>query len=182
RAVGLRVDRRAGLRDRARGDPVHRGDRGGREPAHRPPVRVRGPAHQVRLMATTLTAVRPVAVAAARGQSPAAAARRPRRASPAAGGGVFIVCCFFLMAVVTPVVHQYDAKTDSNLAERLRPPTAEHPLGTDSLGRDILVRVLHATWVSLGLGVSSVAVAALAGSLLGLIAGYAGGRVGLGRL
>ncbi len=130
-------------------------------------------------MATAVTAAQPLVVAATRGQSPAAAAWRRLWARPVARAGLFIVCCFFLMAVVTPVLHDYDAKTDSNLAERLRPPTPEHPLGTDSLGRDILVRVLHATRVSLGLGVSSVAVAAVTGSLLGLAAGYAGGRVDL---
>src|SRR2546425_4729176 len=55
---------------------------------------------------------------------------------------------------------------------RLKPPTAAHPLGTDTLGRDILVRIVHATRVSLGLAVTAVAVAATLGSLLGFLAGY----------
>src|SRR5437899_11598964 len=55
---------------------------------------------------------------------------------------------------------------------RLTPPTAAHPFGTDTLGRDILVRLLHATRVSLGLAVSSVAIAAVVGSTLGFLAGY----------
>src|SRR5256885_3311534 len=55
---------------------------------------------------------------------------------------------------------------------RLTPPTAAHPFGTDTLGRDILVRLLHATRVSLGLALSSVAVAAVVGSTLGFLAGY----------
>jgi len=83
------------------------------------------------------------------------------------------------MAVVTPAVHHYDARTDSDLGLRLKPPTREHPFGTDSLGRDILVRVVHGTRVSLGLGVSAVAVAGVLGSTLGLVAGYAGRRVDL---
>ncbi|MBI4414442.1 MAG: ABC transporter permease, partial [candidate division NC10 bacterium] len=62
---------------------------------------------------------------------------------------------------------------------RLEPPTWEHPFGTDTLGRDILVRVLHGARVSLGLGLGSVAVAAVAGSILGLLAGYAGRWVDL---
>jgi peptide/nickel transport system permease protein len=78
--------------------------------------------------------------------------------------------------VVTPLVHDYDAKTDSNLTLRLKRPTLAHPFGTDTLGRDLLVRVLHATRVTLGLAVSAVAVAALVGSLIGLIAGYLGAR------
>ena len=55
------------------------------------------------------------------------------------------------MAVVTPLVHHYDAKTDSNLARGSSRPTLAHPFGTDTLGRDIVVRVLHATRVTLGL-------------------------------
>jgi peptide/nickel transport system permease protein len=121
-----------------------------------------------------------VIVPVPRGQSPAAAAWRRLMASPVARAGLAIVCIFVAIAVLAPVLHHYDPKVDSNLGLRLRPPTAEHPFGTDSLGRDILVRVVHAARVSLGLGVSSVVVAALVGSLLGLIAGYAGGRADLG--
>ena len=131
-------------------------------------------------MAVAATAVEPVVgQAAAQGQSPGAAAWRRLLGSPVARAGLGIVCAFALIAVVTPIVHHYDAKTDSDLGFRLKPPTGAHPLGTDSLGRDILVRVLHATRISLGLGVSSVALAAIVGSLLGLIAGYAGRRIDL---
>jgi peptide/nickel transport system permease protein len=128
----------------------------------------------------TAAALDAAALPAARGQSPAAAAWRRLLASPVARVGLALVVAFTLMAVVTPLVHHYDAKTDSNLALRLKPPDGSHPFGTDSLGRDILVRVLHATRVSLGLGVSAVAVASVVGSLLGLVAGYAGRRVDLG--
>jgi peptide/nickel transport system permease protein len=93
--------------------------------------------------------------------------------------GLGIVGAFLLVAVVTPLVHDYDPRTDSNLALRLRPPGGAQPFGTDSLGRDILVRVLHGARVSLGLGVSSVLVAAAVGSTLGLVAGYAGRRADL---
>ncbi|MGH7322891.1 MAG: ABC transporter permease [Candidatus Rokuibacteriota bacterium] len=115
----------------------------------------------------------------ARSQSPAARAWRRLWSSPVARAGIVIVCAFSPIAVLTPVVHDYDAMTDSNLALRLKPPTGEHPFGTDSLGRDILIRVLHGTRVSLGLGVSAVAIAAVLGSLIGLVAGYAGRRVDL---
>jgi peptide/nickel transport system permease protein len=120
-----------------------------------------------------------LAIPKARGQSPAAAAWRRLLASPVARAGLVIVCVFTLIAVLTPLVHDYDPRTDSSLGDRLRPPSAEHWFGTDSLGRDNLVRVLHAARVSLGLGVSSVVVAAVVGSLLGLVAGYAGRRVDL---
>lgn len=114
-----------------------------------------------------------------RGRSPAREAWRRLRESPVARVGLGIVAAFVLIAVVTPAVHRYDAKTDSNLPLRLKPPTGEHPFGTDTLGRDILVRVLHGARVSLGLGVSSVALAAVVGSALGLLAGYVGRRVDL---
>lgn len=120
-----------------------------------------------------------VAVPAVQGQSPAAAAWRRLLASPVARAGLGIVSAFVLVGGLAPLVHRYDPRTDSNLALRLRPPTVERPFGTDALGRDILVRVVHAARVSLGLGVSSVVVAAVVGSLLGLVAGYAGRGVDL---
>jgi peptide/nickel transport system permease protein len=89
-----------------------------------------------------------------------------------ARAGLVIVGLFVLIAVLTPAVHHYDAKTDADLGLRLKPPTAAHPLGTDTLGRDILVRILHATRVSLGLAVSAVTVAAVFGSFVGFLAGY----------
>jgi peptide/nickel transport system permease protein len=91
-----------------------------------------------------------------------------------ARAGLVLVCVFVLVAGLAPLVHDYDPKTDSSLGDRLKPPSREHVFGTDSLGRDILVRVIHAARVSLGLGISSVIVAAVIGSVLGLLAGYAG--------
>src|SRR5262249_28196146 len=130
-------------------------------------------------MATPATILERMAAPAVRSQSPTATAWRRLWARPVARAGVLIVCAFLVIAVATPLVHEYDPNTDSNLALRLKPPSGEHPFGTDSLGRDILVRVLHATRVSLGLGVSSVAVAAIVGSTLGLLGGYVVGRVDL---
>jgi peptide/nickel transport system permease protein len=130
-------------------------------------------------MATTATAAIPLPLPTARGQSPAAAAWWRLWRSPVARAGLGIVLALFLVAVGAPLLQHYDANTDSNLVLRLKPPSGEHPFGTDSLGRDILVRVLHGARVSLGLGVSAVAVAAVLGSLIGLVAGYAGRRIDL---
>jgi len=130
-------------------------------------------------MAATATTLDVIAAPTARSHSPTLAAWRRLWRSSVARAGLVIVVVFVLVAVVTPAVHLYDANTDSNLVARLKPPTAAHPFGTDSLGRDVLVRVLHGTRVSLGLGVSAVAVASVLGSLVGLIAGYAGRRVDL---
>jgi len=123
-------------------------------------------------MAISEAAVGRGAMVTGRGLSPAAAAWRRLVASPAARAGLVMAVAFVLIALVTPAVHVYDARTDADLTLRLKPPTAAHPFGTDSLGRDILVRVLHATRVSLGLAVSAVAVATVIGSALGFLAGY----------
>ena len=123
-------------------------------------------------MATVAGAVRGAVAAGDRGRTPTGEAWRRLVASPVARAGLVVVAAFVLIAMITPAVHDYDAKTDANLMSRLTPPTAAHPFGTDTLGRDILVRLLHATRVSLGLAVSSVAIAAVVGSTLGFLAGY----------
>jgi len=131
-------------------------------------------------MATFEVVVDRGAVAVAgHGRSPAAAAWRRLVASPAARAGLVMVVAFVLVAVLMPLMHVYDARTDADLTVRLKSPTTAHPFGTDSLGRDILVRVLHATRVSLGLAMSAVAVATVIGSALGFLAGYLRGRVDL---
>jgi peptide/nickel transport system permease protein len=130
-------------------------------------------------MATLEATVETGPAVARRSRTPAGDAWRRLVASPVARAGLVIVTVFVAMAVVTPFAHDYDAKTDANLALRLKPPSAAHPFGTDSLGRDIFVRVLHATRVSLGLAVSAVAMAALVGATLGFLAGYFGKSVDL---
>jgi peptide/nickel transport system permease protein len=65
-----------------------------------------------------------------------------------------------------------------NLRARLRPPSAEHPFGTDEFGRSVLARVLHGARISLISGLAPVLLAAAVGSTIGLIAGFVGGRIG----
>ncbi len=55
------------------------------------------------------------------------------------------------------------------------PPSAEHPFGTDSLGRDILVRVIYGSRVSLSVGVMATAISTVIGLVLGALAGFYGG-------
>ena len=69
-----------------------------------------------------------------------------------------------------------DAET-ANLFNRFAPPNAEHILGTDELGRDLLVRLLHGGRVSLAVGLSAAVFAALIGTAIGILAGYFGGRL-----
>lgn len=69
------------------------------------------------------------------------------------------------------------ASGGSNTTQRLRPPDSTHWFGTDSLGRDVLSRVLYGGRISLTIGVIAVLIACLVGSAAGLIAGYASGWV-----
>lgn len=65
------------------------------------------------------------------------------------------------------------------LEERLSPPSAEHPFGTDDLGRDLLARVVAATPISLAIGLVAAAVSLAVGFAVGATAGWAGGVVDL---
>src|SRR5207248_761520 len=100
--------------------------------------------------------------------------------SGAATVGLAIVLTMVLLALFAPLVAPYDYDQD-DLVRRLAPPvwaqagSWEHPLGTDSLGRDILSRLVYGARVSLGVAGTAVIIAAVIGILLGLVAGYSGG-------
>src|SRR4030095_4022829 len=101
--------------------------------------------------------------------------RRAARARLAPfGAGVMLLAV--LVALAAPPVAPYDPLAQ-NLGNTLARPDRSHLLGTDNVGRDVLSRVIWGTRVSLMAGLVSVALAGLAGSLLGLVAGYCGGRV-----
>ncbi len=93
--------------------------------------------------------------------------------------GMAITVFFILLAVAVPVVFPYNARIDSDLGSQLLPPSAQHPMGTDEQGRDVLNRVAQGARASLGVGVSSVLIAILVGALLGLFSGFAGKTVDL---
>jgi peptide/nickel transport system permease protein len=103
------------------------------------------------------------------------ALRRAARARLAPFGGVVLLTAIVL-AIGAPVLSPHDP-LKQNLGNTLARPGHAHLLGTDNVGRDVLSRVIWGTRVSLLAGIVSVAIAAMAGSVLGLLAGYAGGRV-----
>lgn len=87
--------------------------------------------------------------------------------------GSGIVLFFVLLAVFGPFFAPQGIN-DQNLSMRLQPPSAEFWFGTDDLGRDIFSRILHGARISLTVGLSAVLISAIAGSFLGIIAGYYG--------
>ena len=115
------------------------------------------------------------APAAKRGSGrPSALALFARNQLAAFGAGLLLL--IVLLVILTPVLPLHDpAATDP--ANRLLRPLAEgHLLGTDHLGRDIFSRLMWGTGVSLLVGLSATAVAAVFGSAIGILAGYFGGR------
>jgi peptide/nickel transport system permease protein len=89
--------------------------------------------------------------------------------------GLAIVTGMVLLALLAPVLATH-SPTQVDLTRRLQPPGLRHWFGTDSAGQDIYSRVLHAGRLDLMLGALVLLVATTTGSLLGLLAGYAGGR------
>ena len=91
-------------------------------------------------------------------------------------GGFVIIVLFVLAAILGPYVAPYDF-LDQEIANALQPPTVEHWLGTDELGRDIFSRLLHGARTAALLGFASTAVGLLIGISVGTTAGFVGGRV-----
>jgi peptide/nickel transport system permease protein len=84
-----------------------------------------------------------------------------------------------LASLSAPLVEQA-LGIDANAADlflRMQPPSAQHPLGTDELGRDLLTRLLYGGRVSLGVGLVAAIFSAIIGTAIGLVAGYSGGLV-----
>ncbi|MEG0069473.1 nickel transporter permease [Cetobacterium sp.] len=92
--------------------------------------------------------------------------------------GLGILIIIILLAVFADQLANYDQVViKQNLKMRLKPPSAQHWLGTDEFGRDIFARLIHGARVSLKVGVVAVGIAIVAGGFLGAIAGYYGGKL-----
>jgi peptide/nickel transport system permease protein len=117
--------------------------------------------------------------------SPALEAALPRRRliparwrNPIGIVGAAIVLLCVLTALFGPYVWTLDP--DDPAADRLLPPSRDHPMGTDDLGRDTLARVIHGAQVSLQVGALSIGIALVFGTLIGLLSGYYRGFLDLG--
>jgi peptide/nickel transport system permease protein len=93
--------------------------------------------------------------------------------------GLGVVLVFLAVAALAPYLVPYPADVTGAVqtADRLRPPSRAHVMGTDEVGRDVFTRLLAGTRVSLAIGVIIIAVAMSIGIPLGLVAGFTGGWV-----
>lgn len=95
---------------------------------------------------------------------------------PLALGGLIYILILILVAVFAPVVAPYDP-TRQDYQALTEPPSVAHPFGTDTLGRDVLSRVIFGSRYAVFLGIVIVGIQMVIGVSLGLIAGYYGGLV-----
>lgn len=90
--------------------------------------------------------------------------------------GAMVLLALIGLAVLSDVIVPYDP-TRIVAADRLRPPELGHPFGTDAFGRDVLVRIIHGSRISLQLGTISVVIGAGLGVTIGLVSGYYSGWI-----
>lgn len=90
--------------------------------------------------------------------------------------GLALIALIVIVALIGPALAPYDPLVPTPL-ERLEGPSSAHFFGTDSLGRDILSRVIYGSRISLAIGLISVTISLVPGTLLGLLAGYFGGKL-----
>jgi peptide/nickel transport system permease protein len=105
------------------------------------------------------------------------------RHSPGALIGAGIVLFFLFLAIFGPSLPFLPAATAQNLEMSLQPPvfaggTWAHPLGTDALGRDVLSQIVAGARVSMEIGTAAVAISALVGVTVGMLAAYCRRRSG----
>jgi peptide/nickel transport system permease protein len=98
-----------------------------------------------------------------------------RNRSAVVGGAI---CLFLiLVAISAPLLAPYHPTEGHDVANSLRSPSNEFPLGTDNVGRDNLSRIIYGTRISLSVGVVVSLISVTVGSVLGLISGFAGGKI-----
>jgi peptide/nickel transport system permease protein len=100
-------------------------------------------------------------------------ARIALRSQPALLLGV-LLAAIMLYVVALPATLTAHSPTQVQVAAALQPPSIAHPFGTDDTGRDLFARVLYGARITLGIVAGSLALAAIAGGSLGLLAGFFG--------
>lgn len=90
--------------------------------------------------------------------------------------GIVLTLLIIVVALVAPWITPFDP-LEQNIARGDLAPGGEHILGTDNFGRDVLSRIILGTRVSLTIAFAAVGIAMTVGSLLGIVAGYKGGKI-----
>ena len=104
------------------------------------------------------------------------ALRRMIRANKLSLVSLIVIFLLILFSFLAPWLTPY-GEADMDLMHRLSPPSAEHLLGTDEAGRDVLTRLLYGSRVSLMVGIVPTLLSMVIGAVLGVTAGYLGGAV-----
>lgn len=105
-------------------------------------------------------------------------AGRILRRNRLAMAGLAVLIAFYLAAFLAPWLAPYDPIAQESLVSNgYLPPSAQHWLGTDQFGRDVLSRLLYGARISLLIALTAIAISITVGTLLGAIAGYLGGKV-----
>jgi len=91
--------------------------------------------------------------------------------------GLALVALLVGLAIFADVIVPYEAAIRNDVMNKLKPPSAEHIFGTDSLGRDIFARVVHGARYSLLVGIVTTAISVVIGLFLAAAAAYYGGKV-----
>jgi peptide/nickel transport system permease protein len=130
-------------------------------------------------MASERTAASPAGGPGARGLSPGRLLLRRFLRHRLAVASALLLVLLVLLSAAAPLFagllgHDPNAV---DLFNRFAAPSLAHPLGTDELGRDLWLRLLHGGRVSLFVGLVGAVVAAMLGTVIGLLAGYVGGRI-----
>lgn len=89
--------------------------------------------------------------------------------------GFWFLAIITMAAILAPIFAPFDPAEITG--EFSAPPSWQHLLGTDQVGRDVFSRVIYAARVSLAVGIGAVAISAIIGTVLGLISGYFGGMI-----
>lgn len=91
--------------------------------------------------------------------------------------GLCIFLVMVIMAIIVSLFGDYEAAIEMDIPNKLLNPSREHLFGTDQFGRDILLRMMFGARISLSIGILTMAVSLIVGSLIGAVAGYYGNRI-----
>ena len=109
---------------------------------------------------------------------PAGFLKRLFRDKPLGAAGGVLLLLFVGAGLQAPWIAPFGFNDIAPL-DRLKPPSWEHPFGTDNLGRDLLSRCIHGAQLSVIIGCTAAALATLISALIGIVSGYFGGKLDL---